>query len=280
MKNIPQPKLPYQPNKSLGQNFIFDKNYLHKIVSSFLVDDKTIIIEIGSGYGSLTNLLVETPCQKIISLEKDKNLFQWLEKNNKHDKITYLCQDALLVDWKNFCLEYWDNSIMVIGNLPYYITNSLIINLLLSYQNFKSLVFLIQKEVAQKWVASINKYNSKYSALSVFINYLTDTKLVFEITREIFTPIPEVDGSLLIINPQENNNISKEQLPYFLRFLKNCFRFRRKTLWNNLLNFANKHEKDWEKYFNEKGYSSTIRPQNITPVEYAELFFYWQKLKK
>jgi len=279
MKNIPQTKLPYQPNKALGQNFIFDKNYLHKIVNSISVDNETIIIEIGSGYGNLTNLLGETTCQKIISLEKDKNLFQWLEKNNKNDKITYLCQDALLVDWKNFCLEYQNNSLIIVGNLPYYLTNSLIVNLLLSYQKFKSLVFLIQKEVARKWVASINRYNSKYSALSVFINYLAKIKLVFEVPREIFTPIPEVDGALLIINPHEKNNISKEQLTYFLRFLKNCFRFRRKTLWNNLLNFANKHEKNWEKYFHEKGYSSTIRPQNINPVEYSELFFYWQKLK-
>ena len=131
MKRSFHEELPYQPNKDLGQNFIFDKNYLCKIVDNFSIDSNTIIIEIGSGYGSLTNLLAETNCQKVISLEKDEKLFQWLEKNNKNDKITYFCQDALLINWEKFCLEYKNSSIIIVGNLPYYITNSLIINLLL-----------------------------------------------------------------------------------------------------------------------------------------------------
>ena len=76
MKKSSQQKLIFQPNKELGQNFLFDKNYLGQIVKNCFVDNNTIIIEIGSGYGTLTNLLAETNCQKIISLEKDEKLFQ------------------------------------------------------------------------------------------------------------------------------------------------------------------------------------------------------------
>ncbi|CAI2162432.1 10709_t:CDS:2 [Funneliformis geosporum] len=84
--------------KRLGQNFLFDKNYLHKIVDCCSIDTNSVIIEVGSGYGNLTNLLAETDCQKIIGVEKDSNLFQWLVKNNKSERIIYLKQDALTID--------------------------------------------------------------------------------------------------------------------------------------------------------------------------------------
>ena len=114
------------------------------------VNANTIIIEVGSGYGSLTNLLAETDCKKVVSLEKDIKLFEWLEKNNKNSKITYFHQDALQINWSDFCSQYKDNSLIIVGNLPYYITNSLIVDLLFNYRLFKSLVFLVQKEVGEK----------------------------------------------------------------------------------------------------------------------------------
>ena len=280
MKKPSQEKLIFQPNKELGQNFLFDKNYLCQIVKNCSVENDTIIIEIGSGYGNLTNLLVETNCQKVISLEKDEKLFQWLKENNQSDKISYLCQDALTINWEEFCSKYKKNSLIIVGNLPYYLTNSLIVNLLINYHLFKSLVFLVQKEVGQKWVSNPNKYSSKYSALSVFINYLAETNLVFEVPRNFFNPIPEVDGALVVINPLKNNNIKKEQLVSFLKFLKNCFRSRRKTLRNNLLAFSGSSELEWDNYFREKDYQTKIRPQNLVPLEYYELFIYWQKINK
>ncbi|WP_322632475.1 16S rRNA (adenine(1518)-N(6)/adenine(1519)-N(6))-dimethyltransferase RsmA [endosymbiont DhMRE of Dentiscutata heterogama] len=268
----------YAPKKSLGQNFLFDKNHLHKIVACCPVDDKIIIIEIGSGYGNLTNLLAKTDCQKVIGIEKDSQLFQWLIENNKNEKIIYHHQDALKINWPEFCSQFKNNSLIVVGNLPYYITNSLIINLLLDYQLFKSLIFLVQKEVGQKWVSGSNKYPSEYSALSVFINYLTETKIVAKIPAAVFTPAPSVDGVLVSIEPHQNVNTSKEQLISFLRFLKNCFRFRRKTLLNNLLSWARNYEKEWKKYLQEKGYEEKIRPQNLNPSEYWQLFVFWRGL--
>ncbi|RHZ35359.1 16S rRNA (adenine(1518)-N(6)/adenine(1519)-N(6))-dimethyltransferase RsmA [endosymbiont GvMRE of Glomus versiforme] len=275
-------KIIFQPNKILGQNFLFDKNYLQKIVAICPINSDTVIIEIGSGYGDLTNELVKTNCKKIIGLEKDKKLFQWLEKKNKSERIIYLWQDALSIDWEKFCLEYKDSSIVVIGNLPYCIANSLIINLLFQHHLFKYFVFLVQKEVGQKWVSSSTKYSSKYSALSIFINYLAETKLVFEIPRNIFKPVPSVDGSLVTVKPWKDKNVcvSKQQLVSFLKFLKNCFFFRRKTLWNNLLAFSGDREKDWKKYFYEKNYSTKIRSQNLTVEDHRELFLYWKKILK
>ena len=223
-------------------------------------------------------MLAKTDGQKVIGIEKDPKLFQWLAENNKNDKIVYLHQDALQINWPEFCSQYKDNSLIIVGNLPYCITNSLIVNLLFHHHLFKSLIFLVQKEVGQKWASSPTKHSSKYSALSVFINYLAEVKIVLEVPRGAFIPSPSVDGALVVINPYQDVNLSKEQLTSFLRFLKNCFRFRRKTLLNNLGSFAGNWEKEWKKYFLGKGYSDKIRPQNLTPSEYFQLFLFWQGL--
>jgi len=269
----------FLPKKKLGQNFLFQLNYLQKIVACCRpINSQTVIIEIGSGYGNLTNLLAITNCQKIISCEKDKQLFEWLVKNNKNKKkIIFLHQDALLINWPNFCAKYKNNPILVVGNLPYYIANSLIVNLLINYSLFKSLIFLVQKEVACRWVASPSKHSNKYSALSVFINYLAETELPFTIPASSFTPSPNVEGALVVIKIRSNINLSPKELQNFLRLLKNCFRFRRKTLWNNLNGFAGDKQEKWQKYFAKKNYSRNVRPQNLTPNEYFSLFS-WQNL--
>jgi 16S rRNA (adenine1518-N6/adenine1519-N6)-dimethyltransferase len=267
----------FSPNKKLGQNFLFDSEYLQKIVENCPITPDTVIIEIGSGYGSLTNFLAETDCQKVISYEKDKRLFDWLVANNqKKDKITYLNEDALLINWSKIRAEYQNNSLLVVGNLPYYLANSLIVELLFSYQLFQSWTFLVQKEVGQKWVASPNKYSSNYSALSVLINFLTDASIIFNVPASAFTPPSAVDGAVVVMKIRSLTDIGQTQLTAFFRFLKNCFRSRRKTLWNNLMNFAGNCEKSWDNYFRIHNYQKKIRPQELNSLEYWKLFTYWQ----
>ena len=285
MKKTVSTKIIFPPNQALGQNFLFDKNYLRKIVAYCPIDTNTIIIEIGSGYGNLTNFLAETDCQKVVGLEKDPKLYQWLVENNQNNKIVYFQADALKINWPEFCSEYKGNfarnaelSLIIVGNLPYYLTNSLIVDLLFNYRLFSSLVFLVQKEVGQKWVASPRQHSSQYSALSVFINHLAETKLALGVPAQIFIPVPLVDGALIVIKPRISINMTKEKLVSFLHFLKNCFRFRRKTLLNNLYSFAGNYKKEWEKYFVENNYSAKIRPQNLAPTEYWKLFLFWKIL--
>ncbi|WNE40920.1 MAG: Ribosomal RNA small subunit methyltransferase A [Mycoplasmataceae bacterium] len=154
----------------------------------------------------------------------------------------------------------------------------MIIDLLLERSIFGCLVFLVQKEVGKKWVSSVDKHSSQYSALSVFINYLAETKFLLEVPRGAFNPSPLVDGALISIKPYKNKlDTSKEKLISFLNFLKNCFRFRRKSLLNNLNSFAGNYKENWEKYFLEKKYSEKIRPQNLTSLEYWQLFVFWRK---
>ena len=290
------PKLPYQPSKKLGQNFLFNQNYLQKIVEACPISPNTLIIEIGSGYGNLTNLLVKTVCQKVISIEKDPQLFKWLKENNsKLDKVLLLCQDALQINWPQFCSKYKKNSqIVVVGNLPYYLANSLIISLLSCYYLFKSLIFLVQKEVACRWVATPQKYKKEYSALSVYINLIAQVEILFLVSKQSFFPVPAVDGALVrleikpkpeiskILTEWNDNNLNKDfstshnsnqkiNLTKFFKFLKNCFRYRRKTFWNNLL-IAAYPKKKIQTIFSQLGYDKNIRAQNLILQDYLKVY--------
>jgi len=117
-----------------------------------------------------------------------------------------------------------------VGNLPYGIANPLICRLLEKFELFKGLVFLVQKEVAQRWTATPQKHKKEYSALSVYINLLAKTKIILKVPKQCFFPTPLVDGSLVCLEIKKPSLVEKEKLTSLLNFLKNCFRYRRKTL--------------------------------------------------
>ena len=264
------------PKKKLGQNFLFSDFYLEKIVKNIPVNSNTVIIEIGTGFGNLTNLLSKTNCYKIISFEKDEKLFQLLEKKEKSKKIIYIKKDVLKVDWLEICSNYKKEKkeIVIVGNLPYNIANSLIVKILFSYYLFDHIIFLVQKEVAERWVANINHYKKKYSAISVFINYVSKIFISFNISGNSFIPSSSVDGSLVVIKPNNKIKLEYKQLVSFFYFLKRyCFVYRRKTLWNNLKKIKNNELK---KYLLEKKLFN-LRPQQLSINVFLELFTFFCK---
>lgn len=261
---------------------MFDEKILKEIVSSNSFSENEVVIEIGSGYGTLTSFLAKTNCEKVISIEKDEMLFQRLEIINQDKKISYINEDALEVNWGGLCKNYKDKKIILFGNLPYYISNSLIVNLLINRKLFSSFFFLIQKEVGQKWTSSPTNYSPNYSALPVFINFLAKTEIIFEVDRSNFTPAPSVDGALVRIEIlDERKDIKNKKILSFFKFLKSCFLSRRKTLINNLLGFLGKTSlKYLTDYFQEKKYDLNLRPQNFNSEEYFEMFVKFDEMKK
>ena len=270
-------KLFFRPQRSLGQNFLSSDLYLKKIISACSINSNSVILEIGPGYGSLTKLLSQTDCKKLISIEKDPNLFQWLNNNSIKwpSKVDFFLNDALEIEWDDFLKNNVslssDDELIIVGNLPYYISNILIGNLLEKRHLFKRLVFLVQKEVAQRWVASPFKYKNKYSNLSIFINYSCDTELLFEIPKRFFKPIPEVDGALVILEIKiiPTENILNENK--FFLFVRNCFKFRRKTLFNNIKSFWG-NEDEIKEIFKIFEYDEKIRPQDLSLDDFLKLF--------
>ena len=237
------------PKKSLGQNFLLDRNLCKKIVSNINIKNKNII-EIGSGTGLLTNEIIKQNPKKLILLEKDNSLYEKL-------KLKYL--DNKSVEIKNIDVLKgnlsFKNNFNIIANLPYNISTKLIIKLLIKYKNFKEMVFLVQKEVADKFKYKLLKKN-KYS---LFLEIVTNYQVLHDISNKVFYPKPKVKSTLIKITPK-NIEIDKEKLWIFSNKI---FMNKRKKI-NNKFNKLNNQIID--KKILEK------RPEDLNKSEYLELF--------
>ena len=186
------------PKKSLGQNFLTDKNIINKIINIGDINNK-IVLEIGSGYGNLTeNILRKNPI-KIYAVEKDKDLCEYLKKFFKTFKKVDIINDDILnfINNKNL-----GKNLTVYGNLPYNISTKIVASLILLNKWppwYNNLIFMFQKEVAERIVA---KNGSKdFGRLSVLCNWRFDIKKHFNVSKNCFTPKPKIDSTILSFKP-------------------------------------------------------------------------------
>ena len=209
------------PKKSLGQNFLNDKNICKKIVN--LLDIKNnIIIEIGPGTGQITNEIILKNPKKLILIEKDEKLYENLKiKYKAYKKVNILNIDALNYDYSK------NSNTNIISNLPYNVSNQIIFNLLMNYNNINELVLMVQKEVAEKFNYN-NKYkNNKYKfMMSLYTNY----KIMFNISNKVFYPKPKVKSSIIKLVTKKNT-IDKNHL---IKFIDKIFKNKRKIIKNNI----------------------------------------------
>lgn len=273
MASSSQAKIFFKPKRSLGQNFLFEEKMLRAIAAACSVGGDSKLIEIGPGYGTLTRLLSKNSANTVFAIEKDADLFSWLSANLAKEAVDFTMADALEIDWPSFLTSKQltvDDELIIVGNLPYNISNHLLSNLLEHHQLFKRMVFLVQKEVGQRWVATPTYYKNKYSNLSVFISYFCEASLLFEVPRGAFKPVPEVDGALVRLEIKKDlpSNFHNKK---FFTFVRNCFRFRRKTLYNNIKSFSLDQEKA-RLALKELGYQEKVRPQDLSLENYISLF--------
>ena len=179
-----------RPKKSLSQNFIKDKNICNKILRNIDVNNK-IILEIGPGYGFLTDIILDKKPKKIYLIEKDNELSKYLIKKYVNNKIVEIINTDIL----NFNLTEFDNfkKISIVSNLPYNISTKIILNLLYKSSNIEEMVFMIQKEVAEKFNYNLKKIN-KYKFLS---KIYSDYKICFNVSPNVFFPKPKVLSSVV-----------------------------------------------------------------------------------
>ena len=244
--------------KSLGQNFLNNKELLEKI-SKFRTLSNEIVIEIGPGKGALTEFLLREKPEKLILIEKDKKLKPYLEKIKKKNpqRLDLIFGDALELDLSTFTRK----KIILIGNLPYNIATTLIINCMKYYETFKSLVVMVQKEVAERFYA---KSGTKfYSRTSVLIQANASVKEKIEVSPDNFFPKPKVKSSVIEIIPFERTFDYKK----LDKTLKISFLHRRKMLKNNLKNL----DIELEKKINASGINLFSRPQELQPKDYIKL---------
>ena len=251
-----------RPKKSLGQNFLSDKNIIKSIVEIGNIEDNNTVLEIGPGTGNLTEFILKKKPKSFFVIEKDYNLVKLLyEKFN--NKINIINKDVL-----NFELnEVLKEKIIVYGNLPYNISTEILIKWITDSKKFEScekLILMFQKEVADRIIAKTN--SKKYGRLSIISNWRMDIKKEFDISPNCFFPKPKVDSTLLSFEPKKKyfnikNSYNLEKIT------KVFFNQRRKMIKNPLKQIFKKPDMILEKL----KLDINLRPQNLSPLIYFKI---------
>ncbi len=247
--------------KSLGQNFLIDRNILDKIVSIIPIKNK-IVLEIGPGTGNLTSFILKKKPKKLIVIEKDKDLASELI-NIFNKQISVINDDVLNVNEKLL----FDKNVLVFGNLPYNISTEILSKWIVNSTNsfwFDHLVLMFQKEVADRIIAKFN--TSSYGRLSILANWKLNIKKICDIKPESFSPKPKINSSLLFFTPKEN--FAKIKNPKNLeKITRIFFSHRRKMLRKPFNQIFNGNQKILDKLkINLK-----LRPQNLDLNTYYKL---------
>ena len=265
--NIIIDKYDFKIKKRYGQNFIIEPNIVEKIARISIKDPKSIVIEIGPGMGALTQQLSPI-CQKVICYEIDHKLIQILNDTLKdYNNIIINNVDFLDIDLDLDLKIYKDENIIVCANLPYYITTPILFKIFSCKLNINLINVMIQKEVALRLVA--NENTKEYNALTIIVNFLYDTKILMNISKNVFYPKPIVDSAIVSFKKNiKDNTIDKEK---FFKFIKGSFKQRRKTLYNNLKEYINDDTK-LNILFNNCNLVLNIRAQQLTLKDYIRIY--------
>lgn len=254
--------------KKFGQNFLIDNNVLNNIVTKSEIENQNVI-EIGPGLGSLTNHLIKS-AKKVICYEIDKDMVDILEERYKeNEKIKIIFNDFLKIDLKKDIYEHFNNEdVIVVANLPYYITTAILTKILEETNQIRKIVVMVQKEVAMR--LSGKPSTKDYNSLSVLIQYYTNVKTLFNVSPKSFIPAPEVDSSVILIERKETlQHLESEE--YFLKFNRVIFTQRRKTLSNNLKTGFKYSQELIEEILSKNNLQPTVRSESLTVEQIAKL---------
>lgn len=221
--------------KSLGQNFIVEPNILANIVKAAELDENTNVIEVGPGIGALTEFVARSSKQ-VVAFEIDDRLIPVLKDTlSPYDNVEIVHQDVLKAHLKEVLAEKinLDEKLMVVANLPYYITTPIIMHFLESQLRIDGLVIMMQKEVAERITASPG--SKAYGSLSIAIQYYMEAEIAFIVPKTVFVPQPNVDSAILKLTRRETPAVDVKNEALFFKLVRAAFVQRRKTIWNNLL---------------------------------------------
>lgn len=219
--------------KRYGQNFLIDQSVLDNIVQVADVNSEDVVLEIGPGTGNLTRLLASY-AKEVVAIEIDRDLVGLLEEEFKETKnLKIINTDVLKVSLEDILSEYDKSSVKIVANLPYYITTPILMKILESKLEYKSVTVMVQKEVALRMCACAG--TSDYGALSLAVQYYTNPSISFDIPGTSFRPIPKVDSSLVHMEkiPPRLDDAHKK---LFFSVVKAAFSQRRKMLANAISN--------------------------------------------
>lgn len=259
------------PNKGLSQNFLIDGNILRKIVTTSNVQPSDIILEIGPGPGSLTQMLLEAGAT-VIAVEKDIVLANALERLQTPDKrLVIHCHDIMTLPLDEIIssAKVGDKKLKIIANLPYHLTTPILTRFIPLYRIFSSLTVMVQDEVGRRMTALPG--TSAYSSLTLFLNFYSDPHYGFTVGRKCFYPAPKVDSAVVVLNLKKPP-LEEEESEVFFKLTRTGFEQRRKMLRASVKELYS--PKLIEEGLTAIGQSPTIRPEMLSLEEFLKLFKY------
>ena len=255
-------------NKKFGQNFIFDSNLLNAIVSDAGVDENTIVLEIGTGAGTLTRALAKK-AKKVFTFEIDKELENYLTSAFwGFENIQLNFMDIMKLNLKDFEDGLNGEKYVMVANLPYYITTPIIFKFLEEAKNLTAMYIMVQKEVADRICAKAG--TADYGSITAAIDVRGDARVSRKVNRKMFTPAPNVDSAIVEIKlRQDKFNILNQKL--LERVITASFAMRRKTLANNLKSAFGLNLEAINGIFKEMGLKEGVRGETLTSAQFVVL---------
>ncbi|MDD5348156.1 MAG: 16S rRNA (adenine(1518)-N(6)/adenine(1519)-N(6))-dimethyltransferase RsmA [Candidatus Omnitrophica bacterium] len=255
-----------KPKKRLGQNFLLDKNIQKKIVACADVQPQDSVLEIGAGRGALTRLLAHK-AHWVYAVEIDRDLCALLKDEFKAvPNVVVMPQDILALDLrKQFSLL--ERKLVVIGNIPYYITTPIIEHFFDFRDLIKDIFLTVQKEFACRMTAAAG--DREYGAFSCFVQYHTEPKILFEIKKTSFYPAPKVDSCFLRLSVRRKPPVEVADEGLLFRIIRAGFQQRRKTLKNSLKPVI--PQQTLEAFFSQYSIDPRIRAEKLTLQDFANL---------
>lgn len=267
-------KYDFKCKKRLGQNFLVDQNTLQIIINSLKLNKEDCILEIGTGIGTLTSAL--SPLVKqVISVEKDKKLAPLLKESlSPSDNIEIIFEDVMKFDLVNFFEQKRKKGgkiEKIVGNLPYYISISLIRQILELNRYLRLAVFLVQKEVGQRLMAQAG--NKNYGILSLVAQYYSKPQKVHTVPFTVFYPQPKVNSMIIKLDIYKKPQVQVSNEKLFFNIIRASFQQRRKRLINSLSNYFKEMlaKAEIENILTETSIDKNRRGETLTLEEFAKL---------
>ena len=258
--------------KKFGQNFLIDGHVINKIMDAADITKEDVVLEIGPGFGTMTQYLAER-AKEVIAIEIDEKLIPILQETLKeYENITIINNDILKVDLNQLAKEKNEGKpFKVVANLPYYITTPIIMGIFENHVPVSSITVMVQKEVADRM--QVGPGSKDYGALSLAVQYYAEPYIVANVPPNCFIPRPNVGSAVIRLTTWEKPPVTVKDEGLMFRLIRASFNQRRKTLQNGLANAENLHftKEQVVKALEKLSLSPTVRGEALTLEQFAKL---------
>ena len=268
-------KFNIKANKKFGQNFLVSDSILNEIIDVADIKENELVIEIGPGLGNLSEYILLNSTYALL-IEIDNNMINVLnDRLSRYNNFKLVNKDILKIDIDNYIEEIEKNrnislkNVKVIANLPYYITTPILFKLLQESKRISEIVVMVQKEVAQRMVAKPK--TKDYGILTLMVEYLTNAKIMIDVSRNCFIPAPNVDSAVIKLEKSDKYKVENEDVLFEL--IHKAFAQRRKKMVNSLVSnkFMNLDKEEIEKLLNKCKISTNARAEELNLCDFLNI---------